>query len=134
MRDFLTSSFFSTCHLGLVSPFHRCVTPCRCLFPALFARHNYICNQAQHRLGYVHILLTLVCLLLLLPPPPSLSHLCFKAVISAVQCALPILSPTLSALMPFPIIPLSFALSLHRHPPLPSLSLSDKAINSTCHV
>lgn len=78
----------------------------------------------------LHTFLTSVCLLLSFTP----SQLCYKAVISAVQCALPPLSPLpLSALMPLPVTPASFTMSLHP-PPLRSLSLSNKAINSTLHA
>lgn len=58
---------------------------------------HYFCNQAEHCCGYLHIFLTLV-LLLFFTPSPLFSHLCYKAVISAVQCPLPPLSPSLSLL------------------------------------
>ena len=63
---------------------------------------------------------------------PSFSHLRYEAVISALQCALPLYLPP-SPLRPLPITPASLTLSLHRPPPSPSLSLN-KAINSTLHA
>lgn len=62
--------------------------------------HSFFCNQAEHCLGYFHTFPTSVCVYCFLSPPslPSFSHLSYKAVISAVQCALPPRSPSLSLL------------------------------------
>lgn len=82
-------------------------SPCASLFflslpllvPSIFVcLLHYFCNQAEHCLGYFYTFLTLVCLLLFVHSLPSFSHLCYKAVISAGQCALPPLSPSLSLL------------------------------------
>ncbi len=118
----LTSKFFYTCHLVLICSFHLCLSLCLSPPSVSVHRSHYFCNQAEHCLGYFYTFLTLVCLLLSFTPS-SVSCLCYKAVISAVQRALPPLSPSLSLLWClFPITPASFTLSLH--PPSPSLPLT----------
>lgn len=117
-------------------PFLSYVSPCAHppsfplpLFPSISIRLScYFSNQAEHCFGYLHIFLTLVCLLLFLTPSALLSCLCYKAVISAVQPPLP---PSLSVPMPLPITPHFFHIV---SPPLPSLTLGDKAINSALHA
>lgn len=104
--------FFFTSVTLLIIPFHLFFS---LRFPC-FHLHLLtapLCNQAHY-----HTFLTSLCLLLSLSP--SVSHLCYKAVISAVQCALPPLSPSLSLLSCLPYRPAFFTLS----PRLPSLSLT----------
>ncbi len=130
----LTSKFFFTCHLVLVSSFSSLplCTPSSPL-PTTFAslttfvikRSTALDTSVPSWPQSVYCFLPLSPLFL-----PSLlqsSNQCC-AVRSASSISLP-----LRTLMPFPITPASFTLSLHP-PPLPSLSLSDKAINSTLHA
>lgn len=75
----LTSSFFYTCHLGLVS-FHHCMIFVPLSLSLSVCPSYYICNQEKHCLTLPY----LTDPSLFTASLPAFFHLSFKAIISAV--------------------------------------------------
>lgn len=97
----LTSSFFYTCHLGLVSSFHHRVIFVPLSLSLSVCPSYYICNQEKHCLTLPY----------LTDPPSFLPSLFQSNNQCSVVCAAYLISHPLSALMPFPITPPAFTLS-----------------------
>lgn len=76
----LTSSFFYTCHLGLVSSFHHRVIFVPLSLSLSVCPSYYICNQEKHCLTLPY----LTDPSLFTASLPAFFHLSFKAIISAV--------------------------------------------------